>query len=67
MSSYQTLEENVNWLLDRYKQELEEVKKDDNYDDINGDKDTVINDMENVIIELEYLLKLSNDTKGDYR
>ena len=65
MSSYQTLEENIKWLLDRYKKEVKEVKQDDNWEDINGDKDTVINDMENVIIELEWALKLSNDTKGE--
>lgn len=65
MSSYQTLEENIKWLLDRYKKEVKEVKEDDNWEDINGDKDTVINDMENVIIELEWALKLSNDTKGE--
>ena len=65
MSSYQTLEENIKWLLDRYKKEVKEVKEDDNWEDINGDKDTVINDMENVIIELEWALKLSNDIKGE--
>ena len=59
MNSNNTLRENIEFLLKAYKRELEDIKKDDNYDEINGDKDTVIWDIENVIIELEFALKVS--------
>ena len=65
METWKTLEENIRFLLKAYKRELEDIKKDDNYSEANGDKDTIIWDMENVIIELETALKLSKDIKGE--
>ena len=65
METWKTLEENIRFLLKAYKRELEDIKQDDNYSEANGDKDTIIWDMENVIIELETALKLSKDVKGE--
>lgn len=65
METWKTLEENIRFLLKAYKRELEDIKQDDNYSEANGDKDTIIWDMENVIIELETALKLSKDIKGE--
>lgn len=65
MNKNNTLEENIRFLLKAYKRQLEDIKKDDNYSEANGDKDTVIWDMENVIIELETALELSKDIKGE--
>ena len=65
MNRNNTLEENIRFLLKAYKRQLEDVEKDDNYDEINGDKDTVIWDYKNVICELETALELSKDIKGE--
>ena len=65
METWKTLEENIRFLLKAYKRELEDIKQDNNYSEANGDKDTIIWDMENVIIELETALKLSKDIKGE--
>lgn len=48
-----TLKQNIEWLLNQYKKELELEKnsKDPNYD--------IINDYENVITELEFALEIS--------
>ena len=53
MKNNETLRENIKWLIAQYKKELEIEKndKEPNYD--------IINDFENIIIELEYALKVS--------
>jgi flagellin-specific chaperone FliS len=60
MYKEQTLKENISWLLERYKQELEHAKKEDtNNSEYGYDKEQFITDAENIIIELEYALKIS--------
>lgn len=55
MNNNKTLKENITWLLQQYKKELEiENKK-----DIDNQNFDIINDYENIIIELEYALKIS--------
>lgn len=46
---------NIKWLLDQYKKELEEEEK----KDILEQNLDIINDYKNIIIELEYALKIS--------
>ena len=61
MQKEKTLKENLTWLLEQYKKELEEAKKDEkNNDCVYGySKDQFIIDAENIIIELEFALKIS--------
>ena len=61
MEKSKTLKENLQWLLDYYKRELEDAKKDTkNNDCIYGySKDQFIIDAENIVIELEHALKIS--------
>lgn len=55
-----TLKENLTWLLEQYKKELEQAKKENSKDCEYGyDKDQFIWDVENIIIELEHALKIS--------
>ncbi len=55
-----SLKENISWLLERYKQEVEHAKKEETNDIEYGyDKEQFIEDAENIIIELEYALEIS--------
>lgn len=57
MEKNKTLKENINWLLNRYRMELtlEEEK------DIDDQDLYVIETYTNIIIELEYALKISKE------
>lgn len=60
MYKEQTLKENISWLLERYKQELEHARKEEtNSNEYGYDKEQFIIDVENIITELEYALKIS--------
>ena len=60
MKNGATFRQNVEWLLDYYKKDLEEVKASEENHTINVyDKDQLVWDLENVIMELEALLKFS--------
>lgn len=50
-----TYKENIEWLLNQYKKELE---AEESQDILEQNLDT-INDFKNIIIELEYLLEIS--------
>ena len=52
MKSDKTLRENITWLLEYYKKDLEYEKTHDN------NYDTIV-DYENIITELDYALKIS--------
>lgn len=55
MKNNETLRENINWLINRYREELKiEKQKDILEQDLE-----IINCYENIIIELEYALKVS--------
>lgn len=53
MENNKTLRENIEWLLNQYKKELEYEKNE------KEPNDDIINDYENVITELEFALKVS--------
>lgn len=55
MEKNNTLKENITWLLEQYKKELK-IEESQDIDDQNLD---IINDYKNIIIELEYALKIS--------
>lgn len=55
MKKENTLKENISWLLEQYKKELEIEER----QDIEEQNLDVINDYKNIIIELEYALKIS--------
>ena len=55
MKNGETLRENIYWLLSQYKKELEIEKQ----KDVLEQELEIINCYENIIIELEYALKVS--------
>ena len=62
MKKENTIKQNVEWLLEQYKKELEEAKNDNKQDndcEYGYNKDQFINDAENIVIELQYLLDLA--------
>ena len=50
-----TLKENIIWLLEQYKKELK-LEEEQDIDEQNFD---IINDYKNIIVELEFALKIS--------
>lgn len=62
MKKENTIKQNVEWLLEQYKKELEDAKNDNKQDndcEYGYSKDQFINDAENIVIELQYLLDLA--------
>lgn len=59
MEKGKTIRENVEWLLNQYKKELEITKQKDQESLECEDVSQIIWDYENIITELEYLLKIS--------
>lgn len=60
MKKENTIKQNVEWLLEQYKKELEEAKKETAKDCEYGyDKDQFIEDAENIVIELQHILDLA--------
>jgi len=55
MERTKTLRQNIEWLLEQYKKELE---LEENQDILKQNLD-IINDYKNIIIELEFALKIS--------
>ena len=60
MKRENSLKENIIWLLEQYKKELQKAKEEKTNDCEYGyDKDQFISDAENIIIELEFAIEVS--------
>lgn len=62
MKKENTIRENVEWLLEQYKKDLEHLKNNNVKDcEVGYSVEQAIWDDENIIIELETILKLSKE------